>query len=109
MRYCFLVLMAVLLTGCVTIHQTPPIPVTSLPAPAPASQAVEICRPYEPPTRRKVPTVPDIGEPKGNYELYLEGAAEMLVDHITALRHYIANEHQAEDDALKRHQRDCKQ
>lgn len=108
MKCFFLALMLALLSGCVTIHQVPSEAKTAPPPVLPTPvQVVEVCHPYEPPTRRKIPSVPDIGEPKGDYVKYLEEAADQLVDHIQALRLYIANEHKDEDDAMRRHNRDC--
>ncbi len=108
MRRSALTLMVFLLTGCVTIHQNPPTAPATPVQPA-TPQVVQVCIPYKPPLRRRIPPVPDIGEPKGDYTAYLEGAAEQLVDHITALRLYIAAAHQDQDDALREHERSCKQ
>lgn len=110
MRRSVLAPMVFLLTGCVTIHQNPPTtPATPVQVQPSVPQVVQVCIPYKPPLRRRIPPVPDIGEPKGDYTAYLEGAAEQLVDHITALRLYIAAAHQDQDDALREHERSCKQ
>lgn len=102
-RTLFLVLI-LSLAGCVTISMPP---TQQPPSSQSATRAVGDCRPYVPPQRRIVPNQPHIPEQDGDYVAFLERLTERMVGHIGELRDYIDSEHDAEDQALRKHQLDC--
>lgn len=111
MKTYFLVFLAVLLTGCVTVAlpPQPSVQVTQVPPvqPTVAVKTVRTCTPYEAPARKKIPRSPVVADNHGDYTRYLEGLTEQLVQHINQLRDYIDEEHSAEDQAQRQHLQGC--
>lgn len=104
MRHLLTLVLAWSLVGCVTITMPP---ATQAPSPTVTDRAAGACRPYVPPQRRVIPNQPHIPDQDGDYVAFLEKLTERIVGHIGELRDYIDKEHDAEDQALRRHQLDC--
>jgi len=104
MSRALVLLLCLSLTGCVTITMPTTPPQASPPV---ADRAATACRPFVPPQRRAVPSQPNIPEQEGEYVAFLETLTERMVGYIGELREYIDKEHDAEDQALRKHQLDC--
>ncbi|WJJ55154.1 hypothetical protein [Xanthomonas phage RTH11] len=104
MKHLFSLVLILTLAGCVTISMPP---AQQPPSSQPTARATGDCRPYLPPQRRIVPNQPHIPEQDGDYVAFLEKLTERMVGYIGELRDYIDTEHDAEDQALRKHQLDC--
>ncbi len=104
MRHLLTLVVALSLTGCVTISMPP---AAQAPPPQVNDRAAGACRPYTPPQRRTIPGQPNVPEQQGDYVAFLERLTERMVGYIGDLRDYIDQEHDAEDQALRKHQLDC--
>jgi len=100
------VLLAGFLTGCITIAMPPQQPSPPQP-PVVTEKVVRVCKPYQPPVRKKIPRTPQVAEQRGDYVKNLEETAERLADHVSQLRDYIIDEHEIEDEAQRQHLQSC--